>query len=378
MISYLFESSICLALFYLLYVLILHQDQHFNAKRVYLVSVLILSVIIPLLHFTYISSSPSYIFEGSEKEIINTITTSSNQSGLDIMAILMWTYVIGVIIAGLRFVLSLAKIIKTIRQNDVTQQGGYYLVYLNNDQPVSSFFNYIFVKQTDIWTPEELKSVLAHELKHINDRHSIDVLMLELAKIIYWFNPFIYLIHNALRAQHEFVCDREVVKNSSAIAYEKVLIKTLFKQLDISLLNPFNQLPIKKRINMIYKKTPSRLSFLKFATTLPLLAFLLFTFSCEESTGNDAELESSLGLTKTISGKIFSAEDGRPLPGVNIVIKGARLGTVSDISGEYKLEVPNNYKELQFSFIGLQSQTLTIGEREVIDVELAADDLEKD
>ncbi|MEL7003885.1 MAG: carboxypeptidase-like regulatory domain-containing protein [Bacteroidota bacterium] len=372
MINYLFESSVCVALLYLLYLLLLRRDIHFNAKRFYLMSSLIFSMIIPLLHFTYTSGPSSYIFESAENEVISAISAPGQESNWSLTTILTWIYLSGVLIVGTKFALSLSKIYKTIKAHNVISEENYHMVEVENELPISSFFNYIFINNTDKQT-DEFAPMLAHELKHMKDWHSLDVVLLELAKIFYWFNPFIYLINNSLRAQHEFVCDREVVRNSSAKTYERVLIKNLFKQVDQSLLSPFNQLPIKTRITMIYKKTPSRLSFIKFVATIPLLAFLIFTFSCEESGGTDAELESSLGMTKTISGKVYSAENGKALPGVNIVVKGARLGTVTNISGEYRLEVPNNYNELEFAFIGLQSQTMNIGEREVIDVELAKD-----
>ncbi len=76
---------------------------------------------------------------------------------------------------------------------------------------------------------------------------------------------------------------------------------------------------------------------------------------------------------RTVSGRVTSTEDGSPLPGVNVVIKGTTNGTVTDASGSYKLNVPQNGGALLFSFIGLQTQEIEIGDRTVVDISLALD-----
>lgn len=378
MINYLIESSVCLVLFYLLYLILLRKENHFNAKRAYLMSATILSIIIPLFHFTYVIPTVLQFTNSSNDGVLTSVVSATTQSTVNVSSILLWLYAFGASIAIIKLTISLVKILKTIRKGVIIRQDNYNVVHTANDIPISSFFNYVFINDKDQWSSTEINAMLSHESIHIRDRHSIDVIVLEFAKILYWFNPVIYFLNDSLRAQHEFVCDQEVVKTLSPDAYEKILIRALFRQLDLSLLSPFNHLPIKKRIDMIYKKKPSKFRFFKFAATLPLLAFLIFTFSCEESTSDNVELESSLGMTKSVTGRILSAEDGRPLPGTNVVIKGARLGTVTDISGNYSLEVPKNYNELVFSFISFQSQTLTIGTKEVIDVEMIPDVSEKE
>lgn len=76
---------------------------------------------------------------------------------------------------------------------------------------------------------------------------------------------------------------------------------------------------------------------------------------------------------RTISGRVTSAEDGSGLPGVNVVLKGTTNGTVTDADGNYKLNVPATGGNLVFSFIGLQAQEVSIGDRAVIDIKLGLD-----
>jgi len=80
-----------------------------------------------------------------------------------------------------------------------------------------------------------------------------------------------------------------------------------------------------------------------------------------------------LAQDRTVTGKITSSEDGSGMPGVNVVLKGTALGTVTDTEGNYKLSIPSAGGTLVFSFIGLTTQELEIGDRTVVDVQMAQD-----
>lgn len=76
---------------------------------------------------------------------------------------------------------------------------------------------------------------------------------------------------------------------------------------------------------------------------------------------------------RTLTGRVTSTEDGTPLPGVNVIIKGTRTGTSTDAEGQYRLSVPASGGVLVFSFIGLESKEIEIGDRQVVDISLALD-----
>src|SRR5688500_10284783 len=76
---------------------------------------------------------------------------------------------------------------------------------------------------------------------------------------------------------------------------------------------------------------------------------------------------------RTVTGRVISAEDGTSLPGVNVIVRGTVIGTATDSEGKYSLNVPGSDAALIFSFIGLQSQEIVIGERTVVDVSLSLD-----
>jgi hypothetical protein len=76
---------------------------------------------------------------------------------------------------------------------------------------------------------------------------------------------------------------------------------------------------------------------------------------------------------RVVTGKVTSQDDGAALPGVNVVLKGTTNGTVTDSDGTFKLTVPAAGGALVFSFIGLETSEIPIGERAVIDVQLGLD-----
>lgn len=76
---------------------------------------------------------------------------------------------------------------------------------------------------------------------------------------------------------------------------------------------------------------------------------------------------------RVVSGKVTAAEDGSTLPGVNVVLKGTTNGTVTDVDGNYRLNVPSTGGTLVYSFIGLQTQEIQIGEQTIIDLQMGLD-----
>lgn len=84
-------------------------------------------------------------------------------------------------------------------------------------------------------------------------------------------------------------------------------------------------------------------------------------------------LSNALAQDRTVSGRVTSTEDSSPLPGVNVVLKGTTIGTATDSDGRYSLSIPASGGSLVFSFIGLQTQEIPIGDRNVVDVSLALD-----
>lgn len=81
----------------------------------------------------------------------------------------------------------------------------------------------------------------------------------------------------------------------------------------------------------------------------------------------------AFGQSRTVTGTVTSGEDGNPIPGVSVLVKGTTVGTATDLDGQYSVEVPANATVLVFSFMGMESQEVAINNQSTIDVELGAD-----
>jgi TonB-dependent starch-binding outer membrane protein SusC len=77
--------------------------------------------------------------------------------------------------------------------------------------------------------------------------------------------------------------------------------------------------------------------------------------------------------TRSVSGRVTSSEDGGSIPGVSVVVQGTTLGTVTDMDGNFSLQVPQEARALMLSFIGFRTQEVLIEGRSKIDVVLQVD-----
>src|SRR5690606_1094069 len=130
-----------------------------------------------------------------------------------------------------------------------------------------------------------------HELVHINHRHSWDLVFFELLRIIFWFNPLIYIYQSRIAELHEFIADKHTVKTNKKEHYQH-LLEEVFKTENISFINQFfNHSLIKKRIVMLQKSKTKKVWQLKYLSLVPLLIGMLIYTSCEkESVTNNPEV----------------------------------------------------------------------------------------
>ncbi len=165
------------------------------------------------------------------------------------------------------------------------------IVRIPKSRVACSFFNTIFLGEK--WSEEETKQILAHELAHVEQKHSWDLLWFEILRILLWFNPFIYRQQSQLSILHEYIADEKVTQNSEKTAYFQELLNATFGTRQISFTNQFfNKSLIKKRILMLQKPKSNRNAKLKYLLVLPLMFLMLTYVSCSEysSTLNEQEI----------------------------------------------------------------------------------------
>ncbi|WP_452228992.1 M56 family metallopeptidase [Lacinutrix sp. MEBiC02404] len=142
-----------------------------------------------------------------------------------------------------------------------------------------------------------------HEKVHAKQFHSIDILCIQLATVVFWFNPFIWLYKKEVQQNLEFIADKHAQRNSTnKKSYEYVLLKTSIANQSLALANNFYTSLIKKRIVMLHKSKSRKLNALKYVLVLPLLTLFLMSFNTKEIylNTNTSNFKQTIGAMETV------------------------------------------------------------------------------
>jgi len=280
LLVYLVQSGFCLSALYLIYWLFLRRDTFFGISRVFLVFSVLASFLFPLLDISFLAGQEQTYMVLLEPVVITTDNIKETLiSNLTVTQILFVAYLIGSSIVLVRFFYRLIQIGLLIRKFGIAQEDGLKVVYVSSDYTPFSFFNLLFVSK-EITNKNQLKKIIAHEQIHIQQKHSADLILIEVMAILQWFNPFIWLCRKSLKTIHEFQADQGVLN----LGYEKrdyqqlLLNQTFGVQLN-TLSNNFNHSLIKTRFKMMTKTKTKKTALLKMVFVVPAAVVLALIFS---------------------------------------------------------------------------------------------------
>jgi len=280
MLEYIIKSSACLAVFLLIYKLLLEKENMHVFKRFYLLASLLVSFGIPFITFTQYIEVPLNI---NNSVISNTSLAPSNplEVSVNYVPYILWSiYFLGVFIFSLKFIINLSSILLKIKQNPKLKTQKSTNVLLKELIVPHTFLSYIFLNKTRYETQLIPKEVLIHEEVHAVQKHSLDILFIELFQIILWFNPLIYMLKKTVRLNHEFLADQEVIKQGVTLSkYQQILLAFSSNAIEPQLATAINYSFIKKRFTVMKTQTSKTRIWLKSLVLLPLLALLIFSFS---------------------------------------------------------------------------------------------------
>jgi len=284
MIAYVIQSSIGLAISYLLYRLFLKNEKTFTFNRYYLLGAIIFSLLIPTLKIQTSTTIPvvsqiNALSVGTPvTNSIETVTVERFSNSINIFPqLLLYLYLLFTSILVIRFIRNLLRIKQHTKKHG-TKINGQYLVMLKEHTNPFSFFNYIFVNNADFSSGKISTSLINHEQAHGNQFHSIDIILVELVICFYWFNPFIWFIKNAITENHEYLADRSVTQLGLNIDdYSTKIIQSINTLHPLYLTSGFSFIQTKNRIIML-KKSPSS-AIVKTAKLMGALILLVATLT---------------------------------------------------------------------------------------------------
>ncbi|MGB7785206.1 MAG: M56 family metallopeptidase [Salinimicrobium sp.] len=314
--NYILQTIAFQLAFLLVYELLLKKETFFAYNRAYLLITPVLGLLLPFLNFPELQSAvPAEtivmlpeVFIGSTS---GTVTTLQNLGVASEANYCLLLYGTGVFISFLLF-LKKYSILKSLFRNPiVSEDHDFRIIRVSNSDIACTFFNTIFLG--DQFSEEEVEHILSHELVHVKHRHSLDLLFFEIQKIIFWFNPLIYIYQSRLSVLHEYIADAGVVKKVEKRTYYQQLLNTAFGTKDISFINQFfNHSIIKKRILMLQKSRSKTTAKFKYLILVPLMLVMLTYVACGSQKETNAAATPSAPSIK--EAEASELEDNLPIP----------------------------------------------------------------
>lgn len=300
--NFVIESGISLGVFTLIYLLLMRKEVLLNANRIYLISAVLFSTILP---FISINLNFDDLFDFWTKKgedvltrvnLLETITIYASgfpgKIGMVLISVKpsIWFYLVGALLALFFICSGIVQLFSVILHNRKFKLKKAHLIVTNKAISAYSFFNYIFISR-DLTQQENWKAVVHHELEHIKQGHSFDVLFIDFMMVIQWFNPFYWIIRRMVCENHEFLADRAVIKrgNISAGHYKALLLSQAIGGHLVMTSNFFSFKTIQKRFKMITNNKAGKFSFLKYSIGGFIALALVFLFACEKKATNNME-----------------------------------------------------------------------------------------
>ena len=381
---YILKSSLCLAVFYLFYRLLLSKETFHRCNRIALLSIILLSYILPLAtittnQHTMVSTAVTTVEDLLIMYEQNVVPNQGLQPefGFPWQETLIISYVAGAIFFILCHLWSLGRMLYFIRHNQRKQlpDGTLLIIHSCNFAPFS-WMKYIVISQADL--KENGHDILLHEQAHIRNHHSWDLLLVEVCSWLQWFNPAIWLLKQELQNIHEYEADEEVLRQGiDARQYQMLLIKKAVGARLYSIANSFNHSSLKKRITMMIRKKSNPWARAKYLYVLPLAAVTVAAFARPEISQpldeissvkvNDLSAVLETYADKNVSNPAEKTklkmkvvdEKGKPIIAATVLVANTTNGTITDENGNFTLEVGTD-QSIQVAYIGMSTVTMSV------------------
>ena len=384
---YILKSSLCLALFYLFYRLLLSKETFHRFNRLALLGVLALSGTIPFVKITIQNPTEAGILfdelmqipEAMSPEASVSLPMEEVSAPFPWMALVLLVYGLGIVFFWGRHLWSFGRMCRVLRNSrrEKMEEGITLFVHKEKVAPFS-WMNIIVLSEEDM--QESGETILTHERAHIKNRHSCDLLLAEVCVFFQWFNPAAWLLKQELQTVHEYEADECVINNGiDAKTYQLLIIKKAVGTRLYSIANSFNHSSLKKRITMMIKKKSNPWARLKYLYVLPLAAVAVAAFARPEISNELNEISSVkvndlASIVKTeevisvenssdkkfvLNGQVMKYPAKTPLVGASVIVRGTTIGTISDADGKFQLSVKKGDVVI-VSFVGMQTQYVPV------------------
>lgn len=300
MIDFLIKSTISLTVFIGFYHFVLERERIHGFNRFYLLATIVISFLIPFITFEFIKIVPTVknLSLDPTPVIINNDQIKEHaipmQESINYTPYIIWgIYGIVVFVLIMRFMINSFELISKSRTNPLLKYKNANLVLVHEKISPHTFLNFIYINIDEYNKNAIEEELFTHELVHVTEKHTLDILFVELLKCIFWFNPILYFYKKAIQLNHEFLADEKVVKVYSNIPYyQNLLLQKSSNVATVYLTTNLNYLITKKRLLMMTKSTTRKIALLKKIAIVPVFLGLVYFF-CVKIIAQEKELTSN-------------------------------------------------------------------------------------
>lgn len=344
MTDFLITSTIGLIVFLGFYHLVLEKEKMHQFNRFYLLFSIAISLVLPFINFEIIKEipvtaipEPIYMPIPISPEIVPATET------INYTSLFLWgLYGLTTLILVFRFGKNIWKLTSKSNSNPIVKYKNAQLVLIDEKILPHTFLNSIFINFDDYNLRKIEDELYTHELVHVTQKHTLDILFVESLKTVFWFNPLFYFYKKAIQLNHEFLADEKVVVTYNNIPfYQSLLLQKGSENPTICLASNLNYLVTKKRLIMMTKNTSKTLALLKKVTILPIIFGLIY-LCCVEIVAQETALPTTNKAEKSITNEDKIRD--RYYSNVRVILKDARNGTTIDkMYEELTLEEKRKY-----------------------------------
>ena len=351
---YILKSAACLAVFYLFYKLLMSRDTFHRFNRFALLGLLVLSSVLPLVEVSVNRPAPVHETMLTLEQLLLLADVQAEGEVVSQPTTALWVrvallvYLVGIVFFAVRNLWSLGRLAVLLRRGRLERLADWLpgrmenvrLVVHNHDIAPFSWMRCIVLSRKDL--EENGREILIHELAHIRNHHSWDLLLADLCIFVQWFNPAAWLLKQELQTIHEYEADETVLREGvDAKKYQMLLIKKAVGTRLYSMANSFNHSSLKKRITMMLKEKSNPWARVKYLYVLPLAALAVSAFARPEVSAVADELSSAKVNDLVTSMKTNQAETA------SVAVKDTLTPDESVFEVvEQMPEFPGGYKEM--------------------------------
>jgi beta-lactamase regulating signal transducer with metallopeptidase domain len=376
MITFIIKSSISLVVLFGLYWFLLRKEKLFVFNRFFLILSITFSLVLPLItipvNFQIAPQLneiiPSYNNVAPEAIVTDNIVPSdlnisqpyaeNETSSINIFKILLLLYISGVIMLLIRFSRNIYLILKRSKLSEKISSQGYRIVLTDDKTGPCCFFSNIFLNKDDYLNGKIDKELLNHELEHVRQSHTIDIILIEVVKIFYWFNPIHLLYERAIRINHEYLADNGVINENSDIkTYTDKLLSFISCSSNMSLTSGSNNSFTKLRLIMMMKSRSGSFKYgARIAVTLCMATVFFLLLSFKESKSATSLSKEGIAIQQDVVKGIGLGAEKKPQ---NFLIENASEVTIENnilnFSGNVLIRIRNT--DTKYTLIKSDSAT---------------------